>query len=306
MSSSAKSVADRAARVLTALPDDPAVLVGIVGPTASGKTELAVELAERLGGEIVSIDSVQIYQRFDVGSGKPSPDELRRAPHHLVSEVAPDAALDAATFVALADRAIADVRGRGKRVVLCGGTYLWAKALLRGLASAPKGSAEVRARLEAEAARDGRPSLHARLAEIDPASAQRLHPNDFVRVSRALEVYELSGRPLSEWQRDHAFAEQRYPSALFALDVEKDALTRRIEARVDAWLTQGWVDEVAKLRDDGLGGARAMGSVGYHEVFEHVEGRLPKEELRAKIVQSTRIFARRQRTWLNHEPVVFV
>ncbi len=306
MSSSAKSVAERADRVLAALPEDAATLVGIVGPTASGKTELAVELAERLDAEIVSIDSVQIYQRFDIGSGKPSEGELRRARHHLVSVVAPDAALDAATFVELADQAIGDIRGRGKRVVLCGGTYLWAKALLRGLASAPKGSAEVRARLEAEAARDGRPALHARLAEIDPASALRLHPNDFVRVSRALEVYELSGRPLSDWQREHAFAEERYPSALFALDVDKEVLTQRIEARVDAWLGQGWVGEVATLRGAGLGSVRAMGSVGYHEVLEHVEGRLPLEELRAKIVQSTRIFARRQRTWLNHEPVRYV
>jgi tRNA dimethylallyltransferase len=283
-------------------------LVAIVGPTASGKTALAVEVAERVGGEIVSADSVQVYRGFDVGSGKPTAEERARAPHHLVDVLDPMDPMDASRFVAMADAAIDDVRRRGRVPIVCGGTFLWVKALLQGLAAAPPADEAVRARHRALADAEGRAALHARLRAVDARSAERLHPNDLLRVSRALEVFELTGEPMSVLQERHAFRTARHEARLFALRLGPDVLRARIEARVDAWLRAGWLDEVRALVASGFAGARAMGSVGYKELAAHVaEGRgEPTPELREKIVQSTRIFARRQRTWLNHEPVTWL
>jgi tRNA dimethylallyltransferase len=298
--------ADRLARALDLAGPSPTRILAVVGPTASGKTELAVRVAERLGGEIVSVDSVQIYREFDIGSGKPSVEEIARAPHHLVGAIAPLEAIDAARFAALARAAIADVHARGKRVVLCGGTFLWTKALLYGLAEAPAADAAIRSRHHAIVQAKGRPALHEELQRLDPESAARLHPNDVVRVSRALEVHELTGTKLSTWQRDHAFKDARYDAALAAIRVAPDELTRRIEARVAGMLAAGWRDEVRRLLDEGYGGARAMSSVGYREVRAAVQGTLPDADLPAAIVRATRIFARRQRTWLGREPITWL
>ena len=273
-------------------------LVAVVGPTASGKTGLAVSLAERLGGEIVSADSVQIYRGFDIGAGKPSADELARAPHHLVGTIDPLEPMDAARWAELARAAIDDIRARGKRPIVCGGTFLWIKALLFGLADAPAADDETRARHRALAEAEGRPALHARLAAVDPASAARLHPNDFVRVSRALEVHELTGRPMSAWQAEHAFARAREQSVLFAVARTPEELTARIEARVRAMFAAGWIDEVRALLARAYGDARAMSAVGYKEVRAHLEGQLAEADLPVAVVRATRIFARRQRTWL--------
>ena len=249
---------------------------------------------------------MQIYRGFDIGSGKPSAEELARAPHHLVGAIDPMEPIDAARFAALARAAIADVRARKKRVVVCGGTFLWAKALLFGLAEAPPASPEIRARHRAIAEARGRTALHEELTRIDAESAARLHPNDVVRVSRALEVFELTGKPLSLWQREHAFKDARYDAALAALRVAPEDLARRIDARVRAMLDAGWLDEVRALLAQGYGDARAMGAVGYREVRAHLAGEIPAADLPRAIVRSTRIFARRQRTWLNHEPVTWL
>lgn len=281
-------------------------LVVVVGPTASGKTELAIRLCERLGGEIVSADSVQIYRGFDVGSGKPTPAESARARHHLVSAVDPLDALDAQRFAELADAAIADVRGRGRVPVVCGGTFLWIKALVQGLAPAPSADPAIRARHAAIADAEGRPALHRRLAELDPESAARLAPNDFVRVSRALEIFELTGKPQTAWFAEHGFRAVRHDAVFVGVDRPRDELDRRIEARAATWLDEGWIEEVAGLVERGLGGARAMGSVGYKQVRAHVEGALPRDALLTQVVRATRIFARRQRTWLRDQPVVWV
>jgi tRNA dimethylallyltransferase len=293
-------------QALTLARQHPGALLAVVGPTASGKTALAVALAERLGGEVVSADSVQIYRAFDVGSGKPTAEELARAPHHLVSALDPFDHVDAAVWSERASRAIEEVRARGRVPIVCGGSFLWVKALLFGLASAPAASPEVRARHRAVAEAEGRSTLHAHLRSVDPESAQRLHPNDVVRVSRALEVFELSGRPLSAWQREHAFADVRHPATLLAVARDGTALTERIRARVRGWLERGWVEEVERLIAGGYGGARAMGSVGYAQVHALLAGTLPRGELEMAIVRATRIFARRQRTWLNHADVRWV
>ncbi len=289
--------------VARALDGDREILACIVGQTASGKTELATRVAERVGGEIVTADSVQIYQEFDVGSGKPTAEERARAPHHLVSTLDPMSPCDASRFVRLADAVIADVRDRGRVPIVCGGTFLWVKALVQGLAPAPPASEEVRERHRLLVEREGRAALHAALARVDPESAARLHPNDVVRVSRALEVFETSGTKLSELHASHAFGEARHSAKIFAIRREPEELRARIERRVDAFLAAGWVDEVRALVASGRANARAMGSVGYKEVAAFVRGELPDGELRTEIVRATRTFARRQRTWLGREPV---
>jgi tRNA dimethylallyltransferase len=297
------SVVDEALRVARTHPAD---LVVVVGPTASGKTALAVELCARLGGEVVSADSVQVYRGFDVGSGKPTREELARAPHHLVSVLEPGDPMDAAAWAAGAAAAIDDVRARGRVPVVCGGTFLWIKALLFGLAEAPGASAEHREVHRQLAEREGRSALHERLRVVDAPSAERLHPNDFVRVSRALEVFELTGRPLSEWQREHGFAQTRRAARMLAIACDGATLTERIRARVRGWLASGWIEEVEGLLAAGHADARAMGSVGYAQVRAMLDGTLPRADLETAIVRATRVYARRQRTWLNHADVTWL
>src|SRR5438477_6497929 len=190
----------------------------ICGPTASGKTALAVELAEKLGAEIVSADSQQCYRGLDAGTAKPTPQECARAPHHLLDVADPEEQLDAARFVQLADAAIAGIAGRGKRAIVAGGTGLWIRALVRGLVDAPGASPEFRAALREDFEKLGVPALHARLRQVDPAAAAQIRENDRVRIERALEVHALSGRPLSELQREHRFAQARYDALPIFLD----------------------------------------------------------------------------------------
>ncbi|MEO7110653.1 MAG: tRNA (adenosine(37)-N6)-dimethylallyltransferase MiaA, partial [Polyangiaceae bacterium] len=180
------------------LDETPDLLVALVGPTASGKTEIAIRIAEKIGGEIVSVDSVQVYRGFDIGSGKPSSEEKLRVRHHLIDVADPLSTIDASKFATLADRAIQEIRSRGLRPILCGGTFLWLKALLFGLVDASPANEEIRARHRNEVETLGRDVFHEKLRVVDPESATRLHPNDVVRVSRALEVFELTGRTLSE------------------------------------------------------------------------------------------------------------
>ncbi len=289
---------------MTAKGSSPRELVVVVGPTASGKTDLAVRLAERLGGEIVTADSVQVYRRFDVGTGKPTPDERRRVPHHLVDILDPLESIDAARWAALADAAITDIRARGAVPIVAGGTFLWIRALLHGLSPAPPADERTRARHREVETAKGRPALHAELAIVDPRAASRLAPNDFARVSRALEVYELTGRPLSEWHELHGFRPIRHPARLVGVRWTAEALSERIARRVHAMLEAGWVDEVRTLLAAGFESARGLSSVGYRQIVDALRGgAIDESALEASIVRATRIFARRQRTWLRDQPV---
>jgi tRNA dimethylallyltransferase len=282
-------------------------LIVVVGPTASGKTALSVSIAERLGGEVVGADSVQIYRGFDIGAGKPTAEERRRVPHHLIDAVDPLEPMDAARFAALADDAISDIARRCKVPIVCGGTYLWVRALLFGLSPAPPADSAVRERHRELASIEGRAALHARLAEVDRASAERLAPNDFVRVSRALEVLELTGTPLSEWHARHGFRERRYAARLIGVLRSREELADRIAKRTRAMLDAGWVDEVRSLIAAGYGDARAMNSVGYRQVADAVRrGAADAATLADDISRATRIFARRQRTWLRDVDVEWV
>lgn len=276
----------------------------IAGTTASGKTHLAIELARRLDGELVGADSVQVYRGFDVGSAKPTPEELGGIAHHLIDVVDPVEPIDAAHYARLADEAIDAIHARGRLPIVVGGTGLWLRALVRGLVELPTPDPALRGRLERAVADEGAPALHARLTAVDPRSAEAIHPNDALRIVRALEVFEQTGRPLGELRHAHALGAPRRPTHFVVLDREREVLRARLEARVDDMLARGFVDEVRGLLERWPREARAFGSVGYREVVELLAGERSLEETREAIVRASHIYARRQRTWFRSEPGV--
>lgn len=269
---------------------------------------LAARLGAALGGEVVSADSVQVYRHFDIGAGKPSPQERALCPHHLIDVVEPHESIEASVWAARARAVIAEVQGRGHVPIVCGGTFLWVRALLYGLAEAPAGKEAIRERHKQLESSFGRAHLHQMLEEVDPVSAARLHPNDFVRVSRALEVHELSGRRLSELQEEHGFLRERYRAQFLSVAWPKERYEERLRARVAGMLDAGLVAEVQELLRRGYRDARAMGSVGYRQVEEALRtgAATNADELLVNIVRATRIFARRQRTWLRDRAVAGV
>ncbi len=278
--------------------------VALMGPTASGKSALALALAERFPVEIVSVDSAQVYRGLDIGTAKPPPALRARVPHHLIDVCDPAEAYSAARFREDALRLIGEIRARGRIPLLVGGTMLYFRALERGLSPLPAADPGVRAELEAEAARRGWPALHAELARVDPAAAARIHPNDPQRIQRALEVHRLTGRPLSELQRrGGAQGGVRLHKAAVA-PADRERLRRRIAERFEAMLAEGLVEEVARLRrrPELHLGLPALKSVGYRQVWRHLAGELSYEEMRARAIMATRQLAKRQLTWLRAEP----
>jgi tRNA dimethylallyltransferase len=275
----------------------PALRV-ICGPTASGKTALAVELATRLGGEIVSADSQQVYRHFDLGTAKPTPAQLAAVPHHLLSCVEPGEPFSAARFLALAEGAIAGIQARGRPVVVVGGTGLYVRVLLHGVVPTPGRDEALRAALELRPDAE----LHAELAAVDPESAARLPPADRVRVIRALEIFRLTGRPASVWRAEHAFATQRHPAAVWVLDPPRAVLYAAIERRTRALFDAGLVEEVERLVAAGHREAAPMRAVGYVQALACLEGRLEREAAIAEATLATRHYAKRQWTWFKKEP----
>jgi tRNA dimethylallyltransferase len=276
--------------------------IGVVGPTATGKTELAIRLAEELNGEVVNADSVQVYRYFDIGSGKPTESERTRAPHHLLDVRDAHDPMEASQFQAQATAVLQDIRARGRVPIVAGGTFLWMRALIYGLAEAPGADLAVRTRHQNVAEIDGREALHAALAQVDPVSAERLHPQDFVRVSRALEVFETSGVPLSRLQAEHGFHKPLYRVLLASIDHDRDAYELRLRERTAKLFEDGFIDEVSALVANGYGDTRAMLSIGYRQVKAALDaGRVDRPALELEVFQKTRVFARRQRTWLRDE-----
>jgi len=266
----------------------------ILGPTASGKTDAALAAAAAIKGEILSVDSMQVYRGMDVGTAKPSPDERRGIPHHLIDVVAPTEAFTVARFVESADAVIADAASRGVPLVATGGTPLYYKALFEGLFEGPGADEAVRARLRALPDEE----LARRLSEVDPAASARIHPNDHKRLVRALEVFELTGRPISSFQT--AWAEQawRHRAAWVGLDWDREALNRRINARVKAMIAAGWVDEVRQLLlTYGQLSQTAAEATGYRELIDHVAGKTTLDGAFERIKIATRQLARRQMKW---------
>jgi len=279
-------------------------LLVIAGPTATGKTAAAIDVARHFGGELVGADSVQVYRGFDIGSAKPTASELGGVTHHLLDVFDPDQDVDAVAYANLADAAIRDIMFRERLPIVVGGTGLWIRALVRGLVDVPPVDREIRQRLEATAANSGAPSLHARLVGVDPLSAEAIHPNDTVRIIRALEVYEQTGTPLGALRAEHALGAPRYRALFVAVDTEREQHARVIAERAAQMLDAGWIDEVRSLRARWGGGVRPFSSVGYREVLAHVRDEVPLEETLRQIRKSTRIYARRQRTWFKGEPGV--
>lgn len=279
-------------------------LLVIAGPTATGKTAAAVELAGHFGGELIGADSIQVYRGFDIGSAKPREAELGGIRHHLIDVIDPNQEIDAVGYARMAEEAIRDVRARGRLPIVVGGTGLWIRALVRGLVDVPPADAEIRRRLETILASEGPGLLHARLAEVDPLTARAVHPNDSVRIIRALEVYEQTGNPLGALRAKHALGRSRYRAVFVVLDMERRAHCRIIERRVAQMLEAGWVDEVRALLARWGDRVRPFGSVGYREILGHVRDAVPLTETIQRIRKSTRTYARRQRTWFRGEPGV--
>ncbi|HUX02424.1 MAG TPA: tRNA (adenosine(37)-N6)-dimethylallyltransferase MiaA [Phycisphaerae bacterium] len=274
----------------------------LTGQTATGKERLALAVAERVGGEIVSADSMKVYRGMDIGTAKPSSAERRAVAHHLVdvADLGPGApGFSTARWVELADAAIADIAARGRVPIVSGGTALYLKALLEGLFEGPAADAAVRAHLTAEAEAQGAPALHARLARLDPEAAARIHPNDLRRIIRALEVRELTGSPISALQTQWGSRRERYRPLLVAVRRSPQDLDRRIEARVRRMVEAGFLEEVRRLaaRPGGLA-LSARQALGYAEMLDHLAGRLTWEEAVEATILHTRQFARAQMKWL--------
>ncbi|RYZ70973.1 MAG: tRNA (adenosine(37)-N6)-dimethylallyltransferase MiaA [Lysobacteraceae bacterium] len=286
------------------------IALALMGPTASGKTALAMEWALRLGGEIVSVDSALVYRGLDIGAAKPDAAMLAAVPHHLIDLRDPWQAYSAAEFAADASRAVAGIQARGRLPILAGGTGLYFHALLQGLAPMPEADPGLRAQLAAEAASRGWPALHAELASVDPLAASRIRPTDPQRIQRALEVFRSSGRPISAWQA--APARARFPFRVLRLVLaprDRAVLHRRIEQRFDAMLADGFLDEVARLRQLPQLQAipqpldlPAIRAVGYRQAWEYLDGKVTRAEFRDRAIHATRQLAKRQLTWLRGRP----
>jgi tRNA dimethylallyltransferase len=275
-------------------------VVGIVGPTATGKTSLALELAERLGAEIVSADARQIYRGFDIGTAKPTVAERTRVRHHCLDLADPTERFDVGRYRTAARAAIADAGGRGRSVVLVGGTGLYVRALLRGLCDGVPAHPAVRDALRR--AEERTPGVLVRwVRRLDPVAAARIHTHDHVRLLRALEVVLGTGVPLSAWQRRHGFTDAPYDVLLIGLEVAPPALAARIERRVEAMLADGWLDEVRALAAAVPDDAPAWCTLGYRELRAVIEGRLEVARAVAATAAATRRLAKRQRTWFRSE-----
>jgi len=281
--------------------DKSGPVVLLMGPTAAGKTDLAIEMVERFNMEIISVDSAQIYRGMDIGTAKPDAATLRRAPHHLIDIRDPAEAYSAAEFVTDAEQLIQDILARGKLPLLCGGTMLYFRAITEGLSELPRADESTRQTLEQEAQEKGWHTMHAHLKQLDPEAAGRIHPNDPQRIQRALEVYRITGIPLSEWTRRNRPAGLPYQYLKIVISPEdRSVLHQRIEARFDQMLAAGFVDEVRRLRQRGdldLG-KPSMRCVGYRQIWEALDGRYSLDEARLKGIYATRQLAKRQLTWL--------
>jgi tRNA dimethylallyltransferase len=278
-------------------------IIVICGPTGIGKTTTAIALAEAYNGEIVGADSMQIYREMEIGTAKPTPEEQARVPHHMVDIIPPDAPFDAARYEKLAREAVYDLHKQGKLPIVAGGTGFYIKALTRGLFDAIPSNPEIRQRLQAEAKALSGGELHQRLAACDPETARKLHPNDTYRIVRALEVYEVSGRPLSEHHQDHRFGDRPFRQLSIGLTIPRETLYSRIDTRVDLMLQAGLLDEVRELMEKGYGPElKSMQSIGYRHMADFLLGRLPWEEAVRTMKRDTRRYAKRQMVWFKKDP----
>ena len=277
-------------------------IVVILGATAVGKSEVALHLAESVNGEIVNADSQQVYRYMDIGTGKPSKVDRQRIRHHLIDVVAPDEEFNVALFRRLASESIEQIHATRRNVIVCGGTGLYLKALTRGLFEGPGQDTEMRKALEQEITRNGLADLYQRLEKIDPAVGSSIHPNDRQRIIRALEVYQLTGRPLSEWHREHGFQEDPFEILKVGLLRERAELYDLINSRSERMIEDGFLEEVRSLAARGFDlDLKPLQSVGYRQMGQVLRGRRSMEDALEEVKQETRHLAKRQLTWFRRD-----
>jgi len=281
--------------------DKPRLLV-VLGPTASGKSKLGMDIAEALRSEIVSADSLQLYRHLDIGTAKPSREELGIVPHRMIDIIDPDEEFNAGKFRAEARKVIAELHGSGKGIILVGGTYLYVKVLLSGLIEDLPADPEIRNSLKKLRSELGTGYVYERLKSLDPESAARIHPNDYVRAERALEVFYLTGEKMSHLQSLHEFGGKEFEYVKIGIRVEREELRKRIDLRVDRMMEEGLVGEVRGLRRMGYGHElKPMQSIGYKEINRYIDGEIGLEEAVGLIKRDTKRFAKRQMTWLRRD-----
>ena len=288
--------------------DDRPWCLALAGPTAAGKTAAALALARDLPLEIVSVDSALVYRGMDIGTAKPSAHERALVPHHLIDIVDPAQSYSAARFAQDADTLVRAINGRGRMALLAGGTMLYFKALIKGIADLPDAEPALRARLEQERQQQGLPALYARLQQLDPAAAERISANDPQRILRALEVIELTGKPMTELWAHQAAETQPYRYVQVALLPDRAWLHRRIAMRLDAMLAAGFVEEVKalKARNDLHADLPSIRCVGYRQIWDFLDGACNEQEMRERALAATRQLAKRQYTWLRKWPLDLV
>ncbi len=283
--------------------DDP-LLLAIIGPTASGKTALSLAIAERFGGEIVSCDSVAVYREFEIGTAKPSREERARAPHHLIDILDPTELFTAGEYSRRARAVLEDIKLRGKLPIVVGGTGLYLRALLEGLAPGPQRSEEVREELRERVERKGSAHLHKLLTRLDPAAAEKIHPNDASKLIRAVEVCLTARQPMTQMWKQGAEPLSGFRIMRAGLDPARDALYRRINTRAAQMFEHGLVEETRTLWHKYGESARPLGSLGYKQALQFIRGELTREEAVSAAQQGHRNYAKRQMTWFRREPEV--
>ncbi|MFO7970121.1 MAG: tRNA (adenosine(37)-N6)-dimethylallyltransferase MiaA [Desulfobacterales bacterium] len=282
----------------------PKIII-ICGPTALGKTSMAIKVAEIFNGEIIGADSMQIYRYMDIGTAKPTADEQSHVAHHMIDLIDPDEHFDARQFAEMAYEKIIRLYARGITPFVVGGTGLYIKALVHGLFKSGPSDIQVRDRLQEQARIYGVDFLHQKLRRYDPDTAERIHPNDSYRIIRALEVYELTGKSITEFQQDHGFKENRFNALKIGLHIKRELLYDRIDHRVDAMIDSGFFDEVNRLLGMGYSDdLKSMQSIGYRHLIDFIKGRCSWDETLRTLKRDTRRYAKRQLTWFKAEPEI--
>ena len=282
----------------------PRVVI-ILGPTGTGKSRLAIELAEEFGGEIINADSMQVYRYMDIGTAKPTREERKRVTHHLIDIVTPDQPFHAGLYRTLGRKTIDFLHGHQKPIWVVGGTGLYIKSLTQGLFASPKIDPEIREHLKQEAKVKGADLLYQRLREVDPKTASKLHPHDLVRTIRALEVFDATGIPISFFREQHRFGERPYLTFKMGVETNREELYRRIEERVDRMIEQGFLQEVEGLLEMGYGAElNPMQSLGYKQMVQFIRKEIGWVEAVREMKKDTRHYAKRQWTWFASDPEV--
>lgn len=280
-------------------------VIAVIGPTASGKTEIGLKLAQRTGGEIISVDSMQIYRWMDVGTAKPTPEMRRSVPHHLIDILNPDQEYNSGKFAADADNIIQSLHNQGKPSILVGGTGLYFRALIHGIIPVQTISDSIRKRIRQMSSEKGPVYCHKKLSQLDPKSAEKLHPNDISRVSRALEVVLETGKSIQEFQQQHQFQQKRYDILYLGANWSRDLLYDRINSRVYQMVNDGLIEEAKNLQKMGYqSDLPSLNSIGYKQAIDHINGNMNLEDMIADIQQKSRHYAKKQITWYKKDPSI--